>query len=84
MSETTSIPAYRKNSFGQARVTLKDAITGQRKDILPGKFGTKASKEGYGRVLQQWEAAGRRLLDETAPDLTIYQLVDAYRDRHVE
>jgi hypothetical protein len=46
---------------GQAVVTLTDAISGRRRDVLLGKYGTKASKEEYKRIVLQWEVGERRM-----------------------
>jgi hypothetical protein len=52
MSARPRIPSYRLHrQSGQAVVTLTDAVTGQRKDRLLGKYNTPASKEEYRRVV---------------------------------
>jgi hypothetical protein len=53
MPKNIGIPSYRRHSSSQARVTLKDFVTGHHKDVLLGKYGTIAGKEEYGRVIQQ-------------------------------
>jgi integrase len=54
-----SVPTYRHHrQSGQAVVTLTDGC-GNRRDVLLGTYGTKASREEYARVLSEWEAAGR-------------------------
>src|SRR5580765_3524845 len=83
MSRPSFVPSYRKHSSGQARVTLVDSVTRQRRDMLLGAWGSKESKAEYGRVIQQWEAAGRRLPDTTSSDLTINELIVAFRE-HVQ
>ena len=75
MSKRTGIPAYFRHSSGQARVRLKDAVTGRRQEILLGKFGSKESRIEYGFAIQRWEAAGRRLVDEPAVDLVINEVL---------
>ncbi len=79
------IPAYRRHKqSGQAIVTLTDALTGRRRDVLLGKHGTKASKAEYQRVVLDWEANERRLTGPTAAaDLTIAELIRRYW-QHVE
>lgn len=76
MSERTlGIPTYRRHSSGQARVTLRDTVTGERRDYLLGAYGSRESKSEYGQVIQQWEAAGRRLADSVPTDLTVNELL---------
>jgi integrase len=54
-----SVPKYRHHKqSGQAVVTLTDGC-GNRRDVLLGKHGTRASREEYARVIAEWEAAGR-------------------------
>jgi integrase len=78
------VPSYRKHQqSGQGIVTLTDAVTGQRKDKLLSKYGTKASRREYARVIARWEANGRRLLASAAGDITIVELIDRYW-QHVE
>jgi integrase len=75
---STSVPKYRKHKqSGQAIVTLVDAVSGRRRDVLLGKFGTAASRADYGRAISEWEAAGRRLAGAgPAPlDITINELL---------
>ena len=76
------IPTYRKHSSGQGRVTLVDSVTGHRKDVLLGKYGSKDSIAEYGRVIERWQGAGRRLPEEPTDDLTIAELILAFM-RHV-
>lgn len=75
---TQKIPSYRRHkASGQGIVTLTDASTGARKDVLLGKYGTKASRVEYSRVIQSWEACGRRLAP-SIEEITIHQLAAAY------
>jgi integrase len=76
MSPRHHAPSYRKHkSSGQAIVTLTDAVSGRRKDVLLGPYDTQMSRVEYAWVLAAWEARGRRL-DESAPDdLTVAELV---------
>jgi integrase len=84
MARTAGIPRYRKHASGQARVTLVDVISGRRRDVLLGRYGTRESKAEYGRAIAAWEASGRRLADEAAsPDLTVNELLLAFW-RHAE
>jgi integrase len=82
---TPRIPAYRLHKqSGQAIVTLSDAVTGRRRDVLLGTHGTKTSKSEYQRVILDWEANERRLPVEAADlDLTVAELIVRYW-RHVE
>jgi len=83
MSLREGVPSYRRHSSGQARVTLKDPITGMRRDVLLGKYGSRSSRAEYGRVIEAWESSGRRLPDRPATDLTIAEMLLAYW-QHVE
>jgi len=47
------------------------------------RFYSADSKEEYGKMIAQGEAAGRRLLDEAAPYLAIGERRDAFKP-HVE
>lgn len=73
-------PSYRLHKFsGQATVTLRDAVSGRRQDVLLGSYGSPESHAEYRRVLGEWELAGRRLdAERRAPDLTINELALAY------
>jgi integrase len=84
MSRKDHVPTYRKHrQSGQAIVTLPDGMGGRR-DVLLGKFGTKASRMEYGRIIAEWEEAGRRLPQQlAATDLTIHELIAAFWD-HAE
>jgi integrase len=79
MSRQSNPPRYRKHKqSGQAVVTLPDGY-GRRRDVVLGKYGTKASREEYGRVIAEWEAAGRTMARAASvADLTIVELVAAY------
>lgn len=46
------VPSYRKHSSGQAR----DTINGR--DHLLGKYGSRESKQKYGRLIAEYSAAG--------------------------
>jgi integrase len=85
MSNKPRVPSYRRHKqSGQAIVTLTDAVTGRRRDVLLGRHGTKASKDEYKRVVLEWEANERRL-PGAAPtsDLTLAELIRQYW-QHVE
>ncbi len=70
------LPAYRHHKArGLAVVTLNG------KNIYLGPYGTSASKAEYDRVISEWIANGRRLLeprDDLKPDLAITELIAAY------
>jgi integrase len=79
-------PSYRLHrKSGQAIVTLADAATGRRRDVLLGPHGSAASREEYTRVLAEHEARGRRLPDAGPPpgDLSVNELVLRFW-RHAE
>ncbi|OAI41515.1 hypothetical protein AYO40_00340 [Planctomycetaceae bacterium SCGC AG-212-D15] len=80
MARKPRVPSYRKHrQSGQAIVTLTDAITKRRHDVLLGPYETPASKNEYKRVVLEWESNGRRFhVGPAAPDLTIAELVGRY------
>ncbi|HVS35089.1 MAG TPA: tyrosine-type recombinase/integrase [Gemmataceae bacterium] len=60
-------------------MTLKDALTGRRKDRLLGEYDSDASREEYKRVVLQWEADGRRPPDAArGADRTVAELIKVY------
>jgi integrase len=79
MSSRNHIPKYRKHKqSGKAIVTLPDGLGG-RKDVLLGQYGTDESRIEYARVISEWEAAGRRVLQTaSARDLTCNEMMLAY------
>jgi integrase len=79
MPNLNCIPSYRRHKkSGQAIVTLPDGLGG-RKDFLLGKYGTRASREEYARILAEWEAADRRLPESpAAKDISVSELIAAY------
>lgn len=80
---STHVPTYREHKqSGQAIVTLTDGL-GNRRDVLLGAHGTKASRVEYARVIAEWEAAGRRVPAAWITDRTVAELVDAFWP-HVE
>lgn len=77
MARSNGVPAYRLHKqSAQAVVTLSDPF-GRRKDVLLGKYGTPQSKAEYARVLQEWEAQGRKLATQAGPrpDLTVAEFL---------
>jgi len=79
MSDRLRVPSYRcHKQSGKAIVTLTDGF-GDRRDVLLGPHGTKASRIEYARVISEWEASGRRLPKvDLGADLTINELILAY------
>jgi integrase len=78
-------PAYRLHrQSGQAIVTLPDGLGG-RHDVLLGLYESQESKDKYNRVLGEWIANGRRLVQpkQAEASLTINQVMLAYW-RHAE
>jgi integrase len=74
----TRVPSYRLHKqSGQAIVTLTDGYGGRR-DVLLGKHGTKETKAEYKRVVLEWEANDRSLLQQAPTDITIAELIDLY------
>lgn len=61
-AKPSKVPAYRlRTGFGQAIVTLLDAVTKQRRDYWLGQFNSRESRERYHRLIARWEAGDRRL-----------------------
>ena len=83
MSRQKRVPTYRLHKqSGQAVVTLTDA-TGNRRDVLLGKYDTSQSRAEYARVILEWETSGRRLpaksAEASAPaDLSVNELALAF------
>jgi hypothetical protein len=89
MSETLSrplkIPSYRRHKqSGQAVVTLSDGL-GKRRDVLLGPWLSKARRQEYARVIGEWEAAGRQLVEpiEAGGDISVSEVAAAFW-RHVQ
>lgn len=81
------VPGYRQRpGYGQALVTLTDAVTRRRRDYWLGEHGTPESRERYHRLIALWEAGGRRLPEsdwdappaEKQAGLTIDEMILAY------
>lgn len=80
------IPAYRqRKGYDQALVTLRDAVTKRARDYWLGPYNTPQSRELYCRVIADWEANGRRLIDPPQLDpavprsITILEVGNEYR-----
>jgi integrase len=62
-----TLPSYRLHKqSGQAVVTLGCAVTGKRRDIMLGEYGTPDSRVKYAETIAQWERDGR-ILDNAQP-----------------
>ena len=62
MPKEQSTPKYRLHSqSGQAVVTLRDSVTGKRRDVLLGEYNSPESRDRYDAVTGEWLANGRRL-----------------------
>ena len=78
MSKPTPIPSYRLHKqSGQAVVTLADG-SGNRRDVLLGKYGSAESQAEYARVLAEWESNGRRLPRAAGAALPVAELILRY------
>jgi hypothetical protein len=55
------IPAYRRHSSGQARVTIAG-----RTHYL-GKYGSKASRQRYDQLIAEWLASNRSTSTRSGP-----------------
>jgi len=83
MARRPAVPSYRLHKqSGQAVVTLSDAATRRRRDVLLGVYKTPASRAEYARVIAEWEANDRRLpaAADAPADLTVNELVLAFLD----
>jgi integrase len=82
MARRSNVPSYRLHKqSGQAVVTLRDALTGARRDVLLGKFSSPVSRAEYVRVVGEWEASGRRLSAASsahAVDLSVSEVILAF------
>jgi len=80
-----SLPSYRLHkSSGQTVVTLTDT-SGERHDVLLGRYDSPASRAEYFRVLDEWTARGRAVRGpaDQMPDLTINEMLVSFWN-HVE
>lgn len=66
------VPSYRRHSSGQARVTING------KDHLLGKYGSRESKQNYGRLIAEFSAAEKSPLFGLAAVIKIQDLALAY------
>jgi integrase len=85
MPRLQGIPSYRRHKqSGRAIVTLRGP-DGSRQDVLVGEYGQPASRQEYARVIAEWQANARRASAAAAgPDLTVAELMAAFRDHAVE
>jgi len=81
MPREPGIPKYRRKGT-QAVVTLRD-LTGRRRDVRLGPYGTAASKREYTRVVNEWQEKHRRLPGVEGTDLTVAELILSFW-HHVE
>jgi hypothetical protein len=74
MAPSWRIPEYRRQSSGQARITLAG------KDHLLGPYNSAPSKEAYRRLIAEWAAGECRFAPAVeARPLPVNELVLAYR-----
>jgi integrase len=70
---TSRIPSLRHHkASGQGVVTLNG------RDFYLGRFGSKAAEAEYRRLIDRWEAGGRRPLHRDKSDLTVAELLADY------
>ena len=74
------IPSYRKHKqSGRAAVSIYRPDGSRTELILPGKYGSKESKQEYERLLAHLRANDGKLpADGTTPDLTVAELVHRF------
>ena len=72
------IPAYRKHSSGNARVTING------RDYLLGPHGTRASKREYDRLIAEYLASGRSVSFGTSTDQVTMAMLMADYTRHAK
>jgi hypothetical protein len=79
-----TLPSYRLHKqSGQAVVTLGCAVTGKRRDIMLGEYGTPDSRVKYAETIAQWERDGRILdnaqpVEPTAQGVTVTEIMTDY------
>lgn len=72
MPHKKSIPAYRRHSGGQARVTING------RDYLLGPYGSPESKNKYARLLAEWSGSDSPSVYGLQRKLTVAELQLAY------
>jgi integrase len=75
------VPSYgRHKQSGQARVVLRDRLSGIRKEVLLGPYDSDESKAKYHRVVAEWQACHQSLALAAgpAPGLTVDGLIVAF------
>jgi hypothetical protein len=89
-AKIAKLPSYRlRPDYGQAIVTLTDAVTRKRRDYWLGEYDSPESHEMYRRVLASWEGSGRRLIEmndvpkASINSTTITELIYKYK-QHVD
>lgn len=79
---THAIPKYRRrrgSKYASGRREVDQAVvTIDGYDHYLGPHGTKASKVAYDRLIGEWLAGGRELLQEDTPQITVAELCAAY------
>jgi hypothetical protein len=69
---TQKVPSYRKHASGQAIVVIN------YKTHYLGKFGSKASRMLYDRLIAEWLASDRRPTPQIEAEITIAEVIAAY------
>lgn len=80
-----TVPTYQLHSSGRARVRYYDSAGKRCELILPGKFGSKESKNAYAELVKRLETgAGIIHNSSPTPDITVAELVEKYLREHVQ
>ena len=70
MPRRAGIPSYRRRVIRGREIaitTLRDAVTGDRRDITLGPYGSQESRAAYSALIAGWTAAGYRLPPSDVP-----------------
>ena len=80
-----TLPAYRKHrQTGRAAVSIYRQDGTRTEIILPGRYGSRQSKEEYERLLCQLRANDGKLpADKDAADITIAELIERFMQERV-
>ncbi len=67
-----------RNRNGRAIVTLRDSVTGKRREYPLGSYGSVEAEAKYHSLMSRFNARGKRLEIDHREELTVAQLVAEY------
>ncbi len=67
-----------RNRDGRAVVTLRDSVTGARREYALGKYGSPDAEAKYFALMTRYSAMGRRLPMDSTEGMSVAQLIDGY------